>query len=122
MKSRILQVGVLVGVLIGALIMIGGVLETLPIVSAGLAALAVTLVVLAADTNRRVRRLEKRVAQAARPVPAMVNAAPVHAVTEADVLGAVRLLQAQYTARLDMMHEAVERLAERVGSADHAPS
>lgn len=69
--------------------------------AAGLAALLLLIGAIALDTNKRSR---SRYGQ--RPIAAPAKAAP--ATTEEDLMGTIRLLQAQYVGRLDRAQDSLE--------------
>lgn len=69
--------------------------------AAGLAALLLLIGVIALDTNKRTR---SRFGQ--RPVAAPTKAAPT--TTDEDLMGTIRLLQAQYVGRLDRAQDSLE--------------
>lgn len=69
--------------------------------SAGLAALLLVIGVIALDTNRRTRSR-----YAPRPVGTAAPAAPT--TTNEDLMGTIRLLQAQYVGRLDRAQDSLE--------------
>ena len=117
MKSRIVQAGATAGVGLGVALVLGVLVDASWLVALSVAGLGIVLTVAAADTNRRVRRLEKAVS-AGTVGP---GAPPALDVTEADVLGTVRLLQAQYTGRLDRLQHTVEGLVATTRPAEPAP-
>ncbi len=107
MKSRIVQAGTVSGVVLGLALVLGVVTREWWLVALAGAGVGLAVLVLSSDTNRRVRRLEKAMASGILPEGPAASAD----VTEADVLGTVRLLQAQYTGRLDRLQHAVEEIA-----------
>lgn len=120
MKSRIVQASLVAGAGLAVLLLVGAVFGQpwlLALVGAGFAAV---LIGLAADTNVRVRRIERRLDKGARGVPDAALTPPP--ATAADVVGTVRLLQAQYTARLDRLQGTVEQLAAGHDGAERSES
>ncbi len=120
MKSRIVQAAVVCAVGLGALVVLGAVLHWTWLVALAGAFLGAAVLGLVADTNRRVRRLERRFEKRRDSAPDEPVTVPP--VTPADVLGTVRLLQAQYTGRLDRLQGTVERLVATHEGADHTDS
>ncbi|MBM6402942.1 hypothetical protein JQN72_01605 [Phycicoccus sp. CSK15P-2] len=115
MKSRIVQAGAGSGIVLGLVFVVGVAVGAPWLAALAGAGLGLAVLVLLADTNRRVRRLQTVIARGGLP-----DAPPATTeVTEADVLGTVRLLQAQYTGRLDRLQHAVEELAA-ASRRDHA--
>lgn len=117
MKSRIVQAGAAAGVGLGLVLVVGALVGAPWLSALAVAGLGVFLCVGVADVDRRVRRLEKVLSTDG--VAGVEPPAPQ--VTEADVLGTVRLLQAQYTGRLDRLQHTVEALASTT-SADRSGS
>lgn len=64
----------------------------------------------ALDASRRVSALRAQTGKELKRIRSEIAAAPVATppVTAQDITGTVRVLQAQYTARLDRMHAAIE--------------
>lgn len=132
MRSKVLVAGVLVALVLSAVVL-GGVLTERWWLAAigGWAFLAATFL-LALDADRRVRRqdfvVRKLIAKSqaaahARQQAAAVPVAPPAPppVSEADVLGTVRLLQAQYVGRLDRLQTTVDQAVEKLdGSSSDA--
>lgn len=101
--------------------------ETLAAVAGVLMALVIGVVVLdAATTLRRTeRQLDKllktaRVAARAPRVPPRAPSSPDPSpvAREADLLGTIRLLQAQYVGRLDRSQATLEAAADRLSASD----
>lgn len=94
------------------------------VVAAAMLLLSAVLVV-AVDADRRVRGLRPYIrAEVARGGGgALTAAATPPPVTDADITGAVRVLQAQYTGRLDRMQTSVEEtLAQLRAQAEGTPA
>jgi hypothetical protein len=85
------------------------------VVAAAMILLSLVLLV-GLDADRRVRALRafihQEISRVAGPAPDRV-APPV---ADADVVGAVRVLQAQYTGRLDRMQESIDRATALPGA------
>lgn len=124
MRSRY---AVLLGLAFGLVLLtaiVVGVLARLPVVVAVAAGgLGVAILTVQIDTWRRTRSLRNFVRDEIRSasrddVGSRHNTVPV---TADDVTGAVRILQAQYTARLDRMQDALEEFlaaADRGGAPE----
>lgn len=102
MKSRKFLLGLAVLTALALFTAITAVLEHPWLPTAGLAALTLLIGVIALDTNRRTRSRYGSRALAPQAAPA----AP--ATTEEDLLGTIRLLQAQYVGRLDRAQDSLE--------------
>ena len=118
MRSRVLLLGIAVAAVLSLTITIAVAAEWWTLAAAAAALLLSSGILVAADTNRQVRMVRRQLLKVARRVDqvrAPVVEAPVVDVetpveeTRADMLGAVRVLQAQYTARLDRLQDTVER-------------
>lgn len=128
MRSRVLLLGIAVAAVLSLTITIAVAAEWWTLAAAAAALLLSSGILVAADTNRQVRMVRRQLLKVARRVDqvrAPVVEAPVVDVetpveeTRADMLGAVRVLQAQYTARLDRLQAAVdEAVAELRGESD----
>lgn len=107
MRSKFLLAGGAVGAVLTVAAVIGAAQRWWwLVVACGMVLLTVTLVV-ALDADRRARALRPYIrGEVARTGAAQVAQAPP--VSEADVIGAVRVLQAQYTGRLDRMQAALD--------------
>lgn len=121
MRSRLVLAGTALAAVLTAAAVIGAVLEWWwLVVAAGMALLSATLLA-ALDVDRRTRSLRRTLREelargGAGPV-ALTQAPPV---TEADITGAVRVLQAQYTGRMDRMQTSLEEAL--AGLRDHGRS
>lgn len=121
----VLLSGVLLSAAMGLLAVIGVWAEQWVLVTLAGAVMAGTILLVQLDTWRRTRVmrnfLRDEIRQRsggpglARSMTAL-DSAP--APTQDDVLGAVRLLQAQYTGRLDRLQAAVEQALAQVAPAD----
>lgn len=116
--------GAAVGLLLAFFVVLGMALD-LPLLTATAAALlGAAILAVQVDSWRRVReqrtflRDEIRRAADQGPAPAATPTFPV--AQPEDVLGAVRLLQAQYTGRLDRMQRTLEDALDGV-AGDRAP-
>ncbi|KUG52501.1 hypothetical protein AVL62_14350 [Serinicoccus chungangensis] len=116
-------VGTALGLVLAVVLVIGAAIGSpvLAAVAGGLLGTAVLAVQL--DSWRRVRSLRTYLRDEIRASRAPAQpAAAVAGPSEADLLGAVQLLQAQYTGRLDRMQAALDDALARTGSqADHDP-
>lgn len=115
----VLLAGAMVAAVLTALGVVGAVLEIWwLVVGAALVLLSLTLLA-AIDADRRVRALRAFIRQEVRrtgkvSVKNPTPAAPAPPVTEADLTGAVQLLQAQYVGRLDRMQGALDQAVARL--------
>ena len=100
MKSRKFLLGLTVLALLALLTVVTAVLEHPWLPTAGLALLLTVVGAIALDTNKRTRSR-----YGARPVAAQASA-PV--TSEEDLMGTIRLLQAQYVGRLDRAQDSLE--------------
>lgn len=71
-------------------------------------------------TERQLQRLAKtaRAASRAQPAPPTPDPDPSPPAGEADLLGTIRLLQAQYVGRLDRAQATLEAAADRLPASD----
>lgn len=116
-RSRnLLLAGALVAVVLGALVVVGAALEQWVVAALGVAGLLCATFAVQLDVWRRVRALRSTIRKELRASGAGADAflpSGTSSITQDDVVGAVRLMQAQYTGRLDRMQTALERaLAE----------
>lgn len=122
--SFVLGAGALLALVLGALMLGGLLLERWSLVAVAGWVLASVILLVQLDVWRRVRSLRRyvrdQVRQAGVPTPADVPAAP--AASPEDVVGAVRLLQAQYVGRLDRMQTALEDALAAVRARDDSAS
>lgn len=125
MPSRLVPVvAVAAGLVLGLLVVLGVVLDLPVLTAAAAAAMGVAVLAVQVDSWRRTRSLRIYVRDEIRRAQGgdgMLNAAGYSPVTQDDVVGAVRLMQAQYTGRLDRMQRALdaaiaELKADRSGS------
>lgn len=135
MKSTKMLAAIGGALVLVALAAVGAALDLYWLTAAALGLLMTAQLVVAMDTNRRVRYLPRRIkgllstttvqtapSKGARPVAQAAATTPVSAPRAAaspqqDVTGAVRLLQAQYTGRLDRAQTALESAAEDLRAA-----
>ncbi|MDO5739143.1 MAG: hypothetical protein Q4P07_03235 [Ornithinimicrobium sp.] len=111
MGARLLPtVGALIGLSLGGLLVVGVVLEIWVLAAAAGALLGAAILAVQVDTLRRTRSLRNFVRDEIRRSLAdgAQRAAVEPMVTQEDVVGAVRLLQAQYTGRLDRMQRGID--------------
>ena len=101
MRSRKFLLGLAVLALLAVLTVVGAVLEHPWLPTAGLAALLLLIGGIALDTNKRTRSR-----YGPRPVAAPASAASTS--TEEDLMGTIRLLQAQYVGRLDRAQDSLD--------------
>ncbi|WP_298889948.1 hypothetical protein [uncultured Serinicoccus sp.] len=115
-------VGSALGLVLTVVLVIGAAIGSpvLAAVAGGLLGTAVLAVQL--DSWRRVRSLRTYLRDEIRASRAPAQPTGAAGPSEADLLGAVQLLQAQYTGRLDRMQAALDDALARTGSrADHDP-
>lgn|GEM_PF-5456177 len=113
------------GLVLALLLVLGVALDQPVLAAAAGGLLGVLVLAMQLDSWRRVRSLRnfvrdeiRRSAGPASAEPAPTTAAP--AASQADLLGAVQLLQAQYTGRLDRMQVALDDALARLDvRADH---
>lgn len=113
-RSRLLRLGVALAVVLSALVVAGAALRWWWLFAAGIAAFGSSILLVALDVDRRARSVSSSVKQLAKrrpPAPARPAAPPPAPRVEdrADLVGTVRLLQAQYVGRLDRMEARLER-------------
>lgn len=117
MRSRVLLLGIAVAAVLSVTTTIAVALEWWTLAAAAAALLLSSGILVAADTNRQVRMVRRQLLKVGRRVDQVrataVETPPVDLETpveetRADMLGAVRVLQAQYTARLDRLQAAVD--------------
>ncbi|GAA4875838.1 hypothetical protein [Serinicoccus chungangensis] len=115
-------VGTALGLVLAGVLVLGVAVDSPVLAALAGGLLGVAVLAVALDSWRRVRSLrtylrdEIRASRA--PAPPTVAAGP----SESDLLGAVQLLQAQYTGRLDRMQAALDDALARAGAqADHDP-
>lgn len=113
-----LWLGAVVATILSAVVIAGAAWQVWWLLAAGLATFLSLILIVALDVDRRVRRmrpLAHRLGARERPrrpgatstsTSASVSAS---ATTEFDVIGTVRLLQAQYVGRLDRMQSTLDR-------------
>lgn len=120
----LLGAGAVLALLLGGLMVGGLVLERWSLVVVAGWALGSATVLVQLDTWRRVRSLRRyvrdQVREAAEVSPVGLPAAP--AASPEDVVGAVRLLQAQYVGRLDRMQTALDEALGAVRDRDDTTS
>lgn len=117
-------VGAVVGLVLVALLVTGVALEAWTLAALAGGVLALTVLVVQLDTWRRTRSLRDFVKTEVRrsaghvstSLPTDLAVPRRSAVTEDDVMGAVRLMQAQYTGRLDRMQRALDDAVDRLGA------
>ncbi|NLG22396.1 MAG: hypothetical protein GX555_13315 [Actinomycetales bacterium] len=124
----VLLVGAGVAAGLTVLAIIGAVLEWWWLPTAAAMLLLSGAFLAAIDSDRRVRSLRAQVRREVRRAGGVSHkaAGPTHVappVTDLDVTGAVQLLQAQYTGRLDRMQEALDQAVAQLRAESHpAPS
>lgn len=136
MKSRLLQASLLIAAAFTTLIAVAVAVENWVLAAIGGATLGGAVLIVAADANRQVRAVRRRMQRMAREGVRRPDSEPPQAdvpsdqgetqpppvqVERADVLGAVRVLQAQYTARLDRLQDSVEEALEELRRASAGP-
>lgn len=92
------------------------------VTAAAMTLLSATFLV-AADGDRRVRALRPFVRKTLAAVSGVQTQEQVQAprLAEADVIGAVQVLQAQYTGRLDRMQESLDQAVAHLRAEGEAP-
>lgn len=129
LSKAVLPLGVVVAGLLSVLVILGVALEEWLLAAAAGCLLLSACLLVSLDAWRRARalrafvrdeigRLAARQAKAARATPAAQPTDPAPTVTQADVVGTVRLLQAQYVGRLDRLQASVEALVEHTVRRD----
>lgn len=124
MRSRLVPVvGALGGLLIAAVLVVGVALQIWVLAAVAVGLLLAAILAVQLDTWRRTRSLRNFVRDQIRrqPVdPAAFSPSAPSSVTRDDVVGAVRLMQAQYTGRLDRLQRSLdEALSELASRTDH---
>ncbi|WP_109472743.1 hypothetical protein [Ornithinimicrobium cavernae] len=125
MRSKFLLAGGALSVVLTAAAVLGAVQEWWwLVVAAGMVLLSVTLII-AMDADRRARALRPYIRgevskNGKSALPPALEAPPV---SEVDVVGTVRVLQAQFTGRLDRMQASLDQaVAQLRDVADREPS
>ncbi|MCE0487008.1 hypothetical protein [Ornithinimicrobium sediminis] len=120
MRSRlVLVLGALAALVLSAVIVVGVAFEQWVLAAAGAAALLSACLLVQLDSWRRARSLRRFLRDELRRGPA-VGSTDRSTVSESDVVGAVRLMQAQYTGRLDRMQAALDRALAESAATRHA--
>lgn len=112
----VLAAGGLLALAVGGLVVLGVYLQRDVLVLLGVWALGSLILLVQLDTWRRTRSLRRYVRDQVRaaahtdqsPPSSGVHPAPAPTAAPEDVIGAVRLLQAQYVGRLDRMQTSLE--------------
>ncbi|MBA2696741.1 MAG: hypothetical protein H0U62_13090 [Actinobacteria bacterium] len=123
LSKAVLPIGVVVAGIVSVLVLLGVAQEQWVLAAAAGCVLLSVCLLVSLDTWRRARALRAfvrdeiaslaaRQAKAARSTTTEV-ADPAATVTPADVVGTVRLLQAQYVGRLDRLQASVESLVNQ---------
>lgn len=121
--------GAVVGLVLAALVVVGVALEAWTLAAAAGSVLAVGILVVQLDTWRRTRSLRafvktevrRTAGRGAENAPVDLPSPRGSSITEDDVMGAVRLMQAQYTGRLDRMQRALDDALDRLPAAGAPP-
>ncbi|MCK0114322.1 hypothetical protein MWU75_19470 [Ornithinimicrobium sp. F0845] len=128
--KKLLLVGAGAACLLTVVAVVGAVLEWWWLVVAAAMVLLSCAFLAALDADRRARALRPLVLKAVSSAGSVAAERVAPPVSEADVVGAVRVLQAQYTGRLDRMQAALDQAVtqlraegqrghdEKVGSDD----
>lgn len=127
-RSRMpLLVGLLGVGLLAVLVVVGTALEQWVLVALGGSGFAAAVLLVQLDTWRRTRSMRNFLRDeirrsagdpgARRPLDRAASAVPPP-VTQEDVLGTVRLMQAQYTGRLDRLQGALDDALSRLAAED----
>ncbi|WP_151523737.1 hypothetical protein [Serinicoccus kebangsaanensis] len=125
----VLAAGALVAGLLTLLLVVGTWQEQWVLVSLAAGVFGALILVVQVDTWRRTRTLRNYLRDeirrsGAQPVVAPAPSAPRHrapAPTQDDVLGVVRVMQAQYTGRLDRMQTTLEHALAQLPRSGPAP-
>lgn len=127
MRPRLVPLaGGVIGLVLGLGVVVGTALEAWVLVAAAGSVLGAAILLVQVDTWRRTRSLRNFVRdQLRRGVPVTgvpaAPAAPAPAATQEDVIGAVRMMQAQYTGRLDRMQRSLEEALSQLASQRRGP-
>lgn len=123
MRSRLLLLGLVVALVLSATITVAVAQRWWTMAAAAGALLVSAGLLISADANRQARIVRRQLRRQARRsrIPAAVPAevvtvdtqTPIQA-TPTDMLGAVRVLQAQYTARLDQLQASLDDAVEEL--------
>ncbi|OLT19551.1 hypothetical protein BJF81_08500 [Ornithinimicrobium sp. CNJ-824] len=121
--------GAVVGLVLAALVIVGVAQEVWTIAATAGSVLALGILVVQLDTWRRTRSLRafvkteirRTAGREAENAQVGLTYARASSVTEDDVMGAVRLMQAQYTGRLDRMQRALDDALDRLSAAGAPP-
>lgn len=117
-----LLVAVLLAAGLTGVAVVGAVIEWWWLVTAAAMMLLSATLLAAIDADRRVRALRPFIRQTVRQVAGEQVQEQAPQLSDADVTGAVQVLQAQYTGRLDRMQEALDQaLARLAPEGDAAP-
>ena len=109
MRSTLLVAGAALAGILTVVAVIGALWEWWWLVVGAAMVLLSAILVVAMDADRRVRRLRPYIrSEVARGGNSQTATATPPPVSDLDVTGAVRILQAQYTGRLDRMQSSVE--------------
>lgn len=106
-RALLLASAIVAGVL-SVTAVIGSIVQVWWLVTAAVTALLSLVLVVAMDADRRIRDLRRYLMRD------FVRSQPAPVIAEQDVIGTVRLLQAQYTGRLDRLHAAVENALDEL--------
>lgn len=123
LSKTVLPLGVLAAAVLSVLVLVGVAREQWLLAAAAGCVLLSACLLVSLDAWRRARALRAfvrqeigglaaRQAKAVRATPDPEPTEPAATVTPADVVGTVRLLQAQYVGRLDRLQASVEALVE----------
>lgn len=123
MRSTFVLAGAALAGVLTVVAVVGAVQEWWWLVVAAAMVLLSAVLVVAMDADRRVRGLRPYIrAEVARGGGALTAAATPPPVTDADITGAVRVLQAQYTGRLDRLQTSVEEALAQLRAQGEAPA
>lgn len=107
--KRELLAGVTLAAGLTAVAVVGAALEWWWLVTTAAMLLLSAAFLAAVDADRRVRALRPFIKQTVRQAAGETTQEQAPPLSDADVIGAVQLLQAQYTGRLDRMQESVDQ-------------
>ena len=137
MRSRMLQLSLVMAIVVSVALTIAVALEQWTLATALGAVLVSSTLLVAADANRQARLVRRKLLKLSRAVAPARDTPEVEVEIEqdtpeddipiqtgrADMLGAVRVLQAQYTARLDHLQASLdEAVADLRSASDHSAS
>ncbi|USQ80058.1 hypothetical protein NF556_21140 [Ornithinimicrobium faecis] len=117
MRSTFVLAGAALAAVLTVVAVVGALQEWWWLVVGAAMLLLSAVLIVAMDADRRVRGLRPYIrAEVARGAAVPTSAATPPTVSDADITGAVRVLQAQYTGRLDRMQTSVDEALAQLRS------